>query len=435
MTGPKLAALAAGCLACVVSTAMAQSSLDDRSFPPRAEALDPTRERAPLDDSQPIKSAAPTSVATDRDARAERGPATGREGDVPLLEPSVPINRAVRQPIAQVKHAPPELPNEHGQVWREYNIAPYTVRVTNTNRPEQAVVDWVLRETGYEAWHSEPFGILSANSRTLRVYHTPEMQAIVHDVVDRFVNSEAESYAFGLRVVTVDSPNWRARVHGMLRPVAVQAQGVQAWVLAKEDAAVVLSDLRKRGDYREHSSPHLLVNNGQAANVSVIRPKQYIRDAIPRPEVWPGYENQMAQFDEGFTLEMSPLLSLDGRTVDAVIKCNIDQLEKLVSVMLDVPTPVAPRQRTKIEVPQATHCRLHERFRWPTDQLLVIDLGVVPPPMPTDSNPLNALPLVGTPARSNLLVFVESKGKASTTAPTTPVNGGVREAKTYRGRY
>ncbi|MDZ7619313.1 MAG: hypothetical protein U1E05_20125, partial [Patescibacteria group bacterium] len=62
------------------------------------------------------------------------------------------------------------LPNEHGQVWREYDIAPYTVRVTSTQRPEQALVDWILRETGYEAWHGEPLGILSATPRTLRVY-------------------------------------------------------------------------------------------------------------------------------------------------------------------------------------------------------------------------------------------------------------------------
>ena len=37
------------------------------------------------------------------------------------------------------------------KVWREYDITPYTLRVTSTNRPEQAIIDWILRETGYEA--------------------------------------------------------------------------------------------------------------------------------------------------------------------------------------------------------------------------------------------------------------------------------------------
>ena len=33
-----------------------------------------------------------------------------------------------------------------------------------------------------------------------------------------------------------------------------------------------------------------------------------------------------AQFDEGMSLEISPLVSLDGRAIDAVLKVNIDQL-------------------------------------------------------------------------------------------------------------
>ena len=68
------------------------------------------------------------------------------------------------------------LPNEHGQVWREYDISPYTLRVRDVAKPEQAIIDWVLRETGTEVWFAEPLGILNASSTTLRVYHTPEMQ-------------------------------------------------------------------------------------------------------------------------------------------------------------------------------------------------------------------------------------------------------------------
>ena len=44
----------------------------------------------------------------------------------------------------------------------DYDITPYTLRVTGTNQPEQAIVDWILRETGYETWHSEPLGLLCA---------------------------------------------------------------------------------------------------------------------------------------------------------------------------------------------------------------------------------------------------------------------------------
>ena len=336
--------------------------------------------------------------------------------------------------LAQVSESLDALPNEAGQILRTYNIRPYTVRVTSTNRPEQAIVDWILRETGYEAWHSEPVALLCANASTLIVYHTPEMHKIVAEVVDRFVSSEAESQAFGLRVVTVGHPDWRAKAHAVLHPVPVQTQGIQAWLVHKEDVALMLEDMRKRNDFREHSSPHLLVNNGQSTTVSSIRPRTFVRDVFIRPEIWPGFEPEQTQFDEGFSLELSPLLSLDGQTVDSVIKCNIDQLEKLVPVTLAVPTAVAPRQRVPIEVPQVTHCRLHERFRWPAGQVLVVGLGVVATPVPEKPNALMAaLPILSQPARADLLVFVESKGQAAPAREA--VRSSARDAKTYHGRY
>ncbi len=341
---------------------------------------------------------------------------------------------ALRRPSVQVSENLDALPNEAGQILRTYNIRPYTVRVTSTNRPEQAIVDWILRETGYEAWHSEPVALLCANPNTLTVYHTPEMHAVVADVVDRFVNTEAESQAFGLRVVTVGHPDWRAKAHAVLHPVPVQTQGIQAWLVHKEDAALVLADLRKRTDFREYSSPHLLVNNGQSTTVSAIRPRAFVRDVLIRPEIWPGYQPEQTQFDEGFSLELSPLLSMDGRTVDSVLKCNIDQLERLVPVTIETPTSVAPRQRTKIEVPQVTHCRLHERFRWPADQMLIVGLGVVATPVPDKPNGLfGSLPLLSSPARADLLVFVESRGRVAQTAET--VRSSARDARTYHGRY
>ena len=99
--------------------------------------------------------------------------------------------------------------------------------------------------------------------------------------------------------------------------------------------------------------------------------------------------------------------------IDATIKCDIDQVEKMIPVMIDVPTQASPRQRTKIESPQMTHYRFHERFRWPVDQVLVVGLGMVALPIPVDGAPLVPgvpLPIGNTPARADLLIFVECKG-------------------------
>ena len=47
------------------------------------------------------------------------------------------------------------LPNRHGQVWREYDISPYTDRAGDGAKPEQAGVDWILRDTGTQARFSQ----------------------------------------------------------------------------------------------------------------------------------------------------------------------------------------------------------------------------------------------------------------------------------------
>jgi hypothetical protein len=399
------------------AAAQAQVRRDTATFAP-----DPSANTAPPEaqGSDNMKWRSPLSVP-----RGAAPPAAGQAQLAPV-PPATP-----RQPIAKVTRGPASLPNDAGQEWREYDITPYTARVTSTARPEQAVLDWILRETGYEAWHTEPLAVLSISKSTLRVYHTPQMHAVVQEMVDRFVNTEAESQAFGMRVITLKSPDWRAKHHRLLHPVAAQTQGIQAWLLAKEDAALMVADLRRRSDFQEHSTPHLMVNNGQAKQISANQTRNYIRDVNFKPDAWPGFEPQMAQFDEGFKLEFSPLLSLDGRVVDAVIRCEVDQVEKMVPVSIDVSTAVA-RQHQKVEVPQTISGRLHERFRWPTEQVLLISLGVSPTPVPAPQGGLN-LPLISNTTRADLLIFVESRGKVG--AQPTALQPAQREAGLYQNRY
>ncbi len=364
-------------------------------------------------------------------------PSPAATASQPAPSKSSPGQTAPPKRVAAVSTGTGTLPHEQGQIWREYDISPYTLRVASTNRPEQAIVDWVLRETGYEAWHSEPLAILSASRRTLRVYHTPEMQDVVADIVDRFVSSEAQTHTFSLRVITVNSPDWRSRCVRLLQPVPVQTPGVQAWLLEKETAAAIVADLRRRSDFREHSSPYLIVNNGQSTVVSTTRGRSYVRDAILQPTSWPGFQPETAVVDEGFSLEFSPLLSVDGKTIDGIIKCEINQVEKMVPVMLDVPTAVAPRQRTRIEVPQMAHFQFHERFRWPSDKVLLVGMGMVPLPVPGDGMTLIGgipLPLRSAPARAELLVFVDGKGQLAA-RPAGVSTASRAGSANYRGRY
>lgn len=356
---------------------------------------------------------------------------TGR----PLTQPQASNPRPSR---AQVTEGSGKLPTDHGQVWREYDISPYTLRIQSTKRPEQAVVDWILRETGYETWHSVPVALLSADTHTLRVYHTPQMQAMVADIVDRFVNTQSDNHGFGLRIVTIHNPNWRIRAMPLMKPISVQSPGVQGWLLAKEDAALLLTKMQQRTDYREHSAPNQLAGNGQSLVISSMRPRTYIQGFTQTTTTWPGYQLEQGHLDEGFSLEFTPLLSLDTRTVDGVVKLRVSQVERMIPIRLDVPSALAPNQHAQVEVPQLTMLQIHERFRWPTDQVLLLSLGVVATPGPTKSNSwTDALPLPKSAPRADALLFIESRGNniQTTTSPGTISPTASRPQQTFSGRY
>jgi len=197
--------------------------------------------------------------------------------------------------------------------------------------------------------------------------------------------------------------------------------------LAKEDASMLIAELARRTDYRVHSSPHLIVHNGQTTVIGATRRRNYVRGLLPPVPGQRVLRPDLAPLDEGFSIELSPLLSLDRMTIDAVIKCNIDQVEKTIPVKLELP---GARQWFNTEVPQIVSCRLHERFRWPTDKVLLISLGVVPTPAPQAPRPL-ALPISTGATRADMLVLIENKGP--TTGPVTAA--GRPAARHFHGRY
>jgi hypothetical protein len=390
-----------------------------------------------------------TAKAGDRYAATDgKSPFTGAEASAvapitPADTTPIPGNTIALDPAttrARVSKGTGALPNNQGQVWREYDIRPYTSRVLNTQRPEQAIVDWILRETGYEAWHSEPVGLLSANHDVMRVYHTPEMQAVVADIADRFVNSAAGAYGFTLRVATVRNPNWRAKALPMMTPLSVQTPGVQGWLMAKENARLLHAELSRRTDYREYNSSQQIVSNGQSIVISTMRPRSYIKGALITQVAWPGYQPEMGTLEEGFSLEFSPLLALDLASADAVVKLRLNQIEKMLPVKLDLPTTVAPNQRVQIDVPQMTMSNLHERFRWPTDRVLLLSMGVVATPGPTKDNPItdavnDAMPMLKTPPRADALLFVESAGIVAPAPEPPTARAATLPQPSFQGRY
>ena len=306
-----------------------------------------------------------------------------------------------------------ELPNDAGQVWREYDITPYSSAISGIDDPQQAILDWILKETGTEMWFNQPLGILSANRNQVRVYHTPEIQAIVHGIIDRFVNTRGQVQNLEVSLITIGKPNWRSAAYPVLQPIEVQSPGVEAWMVTKENAALLRASLARRGDFKDHGTGRIAHNDGQTVVLKKTQPVQFIRNFRWVTGQIPSYQPLVTTVDEGYTLEISSLSSLDGNTVEAAIQCHVDQVEKLDTVKVDVPGVVgATTDRISLQIPQLVSWRLKERFRWRDDQVLLLSCGVVATPGPEAASAINLPRVFGSSGkrRADALLFVDYRG-------------------------
>ncbi len=306
-----------------------------------------------------------------------------------------------------------KLPNTAGQVWREYDISPYTSRVTNNENPQQAIIDWILRETGTEMWFNHPLGILSANRNQLYVYHTPEIQTVVRKVVDRFVRTRGQLQKLDVTLMTVANPNWRATSYNLLQAIDVRTPGVEAWMVSKESAALLQGQLARRGDAKTSSSGTLTNHDGQSFLLKKTRPVQFVSSLRWVPNQIPNYQPLMTNIEEGYSLSISCLSALDNSTIEAIIKCDVDQVEKLNPVKVNVPGADGSAQQLNLQIPQLVSWRLHERFRWPNDQVLLLSCGVVASLEPDAAAKLPLLGLNSKNQRADALLFIEYRGPAT----------------------
>ena len=372
-------------------------------------------------------------------------PGKGNTAEAAISRPTNPAsnrstsNRSASNRSGQVTSGG-KLPRSAGQEHRVYDLRPYTGYLTKHDHPEQAIIDWILRETGTDVWFTQPFGFLNADRNQLSVYHTREMHEVVSGVVDRFIAGEKEPQVMNLRVMTVGNPNWRSRAHMLMQHVGVDSPGVQAWLLSKENAALVLNLLRQRTDTHLVQDINLTMHNGQTEKLASTRGRNYVRNVRPAPGAWPPYEPETGEVQEGYRLSLSPLLSTDKQVIDCIIKAEIDQVDRLNHVDLELPLPNNQIHRTRIDVPQVVSWRLHERFRWPTDMVLLLSCGVVASPdRAKGGNPLfNFGALTGsTPGRADALLFITFRGRASENLITTPMAPQVaaQPGGANRGRY
>ena len=294
-----------------------------------------------------------------------------------------------------------QLPADDGQVWKTYDISPFVALAGPGS--QRHVVDWVLQETGSPQWHGDTVASLSADASKLRCFHRPDIQARVEEIAARFVGDAATPHRFSVRVLGVGSPAWRNDVRPILRPIPAATPGVQAWIASREEAAMLVARLRARSDCEELPTGAVLAANGIPAVLTGGRKQAYVQDMTSVGQVW---QPVASSCDEGMSIDVHPLISRDGTAVEAVIRCRIDQIERMAPVGMT--PPAADGRRVPIEVPQMSAVRIGERFRWPANSTLLIGLGLVPWPVP-GQNKAGSPALFSDAKRTDVVVVVEPR--------------------------
>jgi hypothetical protein len=421
-----------------------------QSVPNIAARNTPPKPNVPSSSQAVANTAALTGSEANRVPSLENQSASKNVGanTVPTSPPSSAMSPALSQPVAPVRTNNVSLPTSAGQYWMEYDIRPYTQVLKSLDRPQQAIIDWILRDTGTDIWFAEPTGILTADRSTLRVYHNEAMHQVIKQSYERFVNGPVDPQAFSLRIITITNPNWRQRALAWMRSVEVDSPGVNGWLLSKENSAMLMSMLRSRNDVRETPLPELSIINGQSHNIDQLRSRNYVREYTRQEQPYPAYIPVNDEIQEGYRIQFSPLMSTDLRTMDVSLKCSIDQVERLNQVAVDLPSATGGVQSAQISVPQLVSWRLHERFRWPSDQVLVLSCGVIAAPTAAnDSNSLisntsgtsffglNKLLPNQSGARADAILVVEYKGPAASQLSTGNNPPSNTAQSISRGRY
>ena len=345
--------------------------------------------------------------------------------------------------IAKISATLEKIPQDNGQIWREYDITPFTQGrklPAGLTPPEQMLIDWILRKTGTARWHTAPFGILTADSEKLYVYHTKEVQLLVADIVDRFVCPQLWNEACTLRIVSTARPDWLNKGHSQLKPIPIATQGVQGWIVEKVMAQNLLQELGRRSDFKELLPPQSLIAHGIQHNVVAKKQRQYLRDVQSNPSALNGYAEDRVTVDEGIGLSITPLAMLDGQHVAATIKLDVVQIERMFTTTVEIATASNPRQRVQIESPQMSSFRLDEVVGFPKNKVLLLDLGTVPLPSTADGDSRNVLEEISkgiNPARrGNVLIFVEcTSGSVVPAVSSSPATAPIRTARPLESPY
>ncbi len=328
-------------------------------------------------------------------------------------EPGVESN------LKEGEESPANVPIEHGQQWRHYDIAEYVSLRHKSSTPQSAIIEWIFRRTGTTPWHNDHISVLTATRTQLHVLNNANIIKQVDEVVERFTHATDNVLSIRVRFVAAVNPRWRYAVYSRLNQVASGPQGQQIWTLKAEDSASVMTQMQVYQGFKLLADQRIEMVNGQTLKFTTSETRGFTGGLQREAAAGMGFQPKAEQLEEGVVLQLSPLLTFEGDTIDAAISLTANTVKNIHRVRVIAPREIGPSEMS-IDVPEVVESRLNQTVKgWPLGQTLLISAGIQPGILLPKNGFLN-LRIPGTvPTETELLVFLDAEvGKEE--APARP---------------
>jgi hypothetical protein len=234
---------------------------------------------------------------------------------------------AAGAPAVAAAQSAPDAPFEdnrvfvgRGRQWVEIPISTYTSRFHASSNPEAGVKEWIDRMTANVDWSGPDTSSLTVSSQWVKVYHDPQVQDEVINLLGRFTNYSPGKFNCRITLVNVESAKWMRRFQGQLQLVS-EANERRTWVMNNAAAEQFLSEMRNGSGALVLTSEAFPVANGQKAQVTWVKDPQLAAEGA-----------QGAKNVDGVSLEFSPLIAPDAASVDVAVDLAVRSTAKSSTV-------------------------------------------------------------------------------------------------------
>jgi len=303
---------------------------------------------------------------------------------------------------------PANFPNQAGFEWKSFPISAYTALDPNAASPQTAILDWVFRRTTTAPWHGDKVAVLCASRTQIRAYNSPKILKQVAEVVDQFVEAQADVLSIRVRFLAASDSRWRYSVLPRLTAIGNGPQGQQIWLGSIADTESVINQMQIWQGFKALGDKKVEVLNGQTLRFDNIQKRAFVGSVQRDGAVGLGFQPKVENLDEGVVLRFSPLLGYDGDTLDAAVELSTNLVRKLHQVKVLGPREIGTGE-VAIDVPEVSETRLNQPIRnWPLGQALIISTGIQPGILQDKGGFLN-LKIPGTvPTGTELLVVINA---------------------------